>query len=118
MNHAKPNVTIRPPGVHCRDERRTKRRGSAALQDAGALAKARRASARFWSAPVLRRFGSEGNGAGCASAFTLIELLVVIAVIAILTSLLLPALANSQSQARRIRYVDNLRQIGIAAQLY
>ena len=119
MNRAKPNVTIRPPsGVHCCDERRTKRRGSAALQDAGALAKARRASARFWSAPVLRRFGSEGNDAECASAFTLIELLIVIAVVAILTSLLLPALGHSQSQARRIRCVGNLRQIGIATQLY
>ena len=33
-----------------------KRRSSAALQDAGAILEACRVSARFWSAPVLRRF--------------------------------------------------------------
>jgi prepilin-type N-terminal cleavage/methylation domain-containing protein/prepilin-type processing-associated H-X9-DG protein len=52
------------------------------------------------------------------AGFTLIELLVVVAVIAILAALLLPALGQSQAQARRIRCVANLRQLGLAAQLY
>jgi prepilin-type N-terminal cleavage/methylation domain-containing protein len=62
-------------------------------------------------------FAGEGFCRRCR-AFTLIELLVVIAIIAILAAMLLPVLSKAKATSLRIACLNNLKQLGLAAQVY
>lgn len=62
--------------------------------------------------PVYEQRGRRTRG------FTLIELLVVVAIIAVLMALLLPALSQAREQAKKTVCGSNLRQVGIAINIY
>src|SRR5437016_14073445 len=61
---------------------------------------------RFNPIPLMRR------------AFTLLELLVVIGIIAVLIASLLPAMRVANEQSKSLQCLSNLRELGLAAQMY
>lgn len=67
---------------------------------------------------VCRRCVNRFREQSAQRAFTLVELLVTLAIIATLAALLLPTLSRSKDSAQRIKCVSNLRQLGLATQLY
>jgi len=61
------------------------------------------------------RYGAESPARGC---FTLIELLVVVAIVALLVAILLPSLSGARQQARSVKCLTHLRELGHGMTIY
>jgi prepilin-type N-terminal cleavage/methylation domain-containing protein len=67
---------------------------------------------------ISRRYKTMGAKRKPCGGFTLVELLVVVAIIAILMAILLPALHMAREKAREAACISNLKQIGVAQELW